>query len=1722
MSETTAAVRRVGSMGSARPVAERGWLAARSLRAALALLAVVLAPAAALAQSPNTWATTGATATGHFQGAGVVLGDGRALISGGRDASGAPTATVEIYDPDTGLWSPIGSMLSARVAHTATLVANGRVLFAGGDVGGTAELFDPALGTSTVVGAVPSSGGFHTATLLADGRVLVAGGAGASGTLNATRLYDPTVGPNGALVDGPALTVTRRRHSGTRLADGRVLIAGGTSAVGCRREAEVFDPSGSTMTPTGAMGVARCDHTATELADGRVLIVGGTAAAMLRPVALGFVSFEQNASPGTEAFALTNATGSFPLACSADFPVCTSVTLTGSLTVQTTGAPASVLVSSLAPGQLDFTGLPQLEFARGTVESAGFLGAMTPPTVDLFDGSTGLVFSPAVSLFSPIAPNDNEVAVIAANPTLASAELYTPGTGSFAVAGAMAGGPRTLHTATLLTTDEVLIAGGTPDEAVAHATAELFEAGSFSGTGAMATGRWGAVALRLLDGRTLVAGGGSTSGLGNVLAAELYAAEPVIGPPSNALPVANAQTVSVVQGTGNNSIVLTGADVETATANLAYTVTTSPLNGTLATTLDPQQRLYTPSPGFTGTDTFAFTVTDRGAPDACGAPGPTCAPLRTSAPATVTIEVVANTGTISSALANPAVPTGAEGAAIGDVRITETAAGVLATGSAVRLVLPPGLSFRGTPTVSLIVLNGAALSSAVLEASDVVSFTLAAASTTGPASILVSGMTVDVPAGFVPGGATSAPVLTTVSGPNPGVTPASVRNATVVAPAAGPAITSIAPATAARGATGRVVTITGANFAADATVSFGPDVTVAVSVDDSAQITATLNVAASAALGLREVIVTNAGAEQSVTQGASFAVTGPPTILTVSGPVVRGLDNQLITITGTNFGAPTTTPSNLVVTLNGVEVTVVEVGYTDATAMSAILNVDAAAGTAYDVTVINPDGGSATAVAALAVATQGLPAPPSKNQTPPPPPSPPVLASLSAPAGPIASTVTLTGTNFGSAPAVSFAGANGARLSATVTAASSSSATVTVPTGAAAGPVTVTASGLVSNGLAFAVTTPVLAAVVPGTITTDPAAVRQVVLTLSGSRFAPGAVVTFGGPAGDLTPVGSPTVAPDGTSLTLTVSVPAVLQQAGPRDVTVRNPGACTAPAPATCLASTLIGGLQVEAPPAATFSITLPGLADDATYLPSVAQVSLTRLATGACSPATKVVTPTGVPLRAQFVSGTGLTPPANVTFTLASSALPGTATNENCETDPANPARDFSVGQPSPAVQQVVVPHGGGGQYQTTLYSYDWGGKVTVTVAGTTGNVAATASRLFPVDADGDDLPDAYEKDAALNAGPGGANALSFQNSDQNGNAVKDRDDRFARDGLSNFEKYRGVYLVGPVAGAGGGLGGFERLGAGRRHLFVRGRGFRDDPAVPAGSCGINPATGAAVPDATLSAANPCPAFQVGGAFAEIGVGVHNATSSYTATTELPRVSLVNPNLPALDVATVTYDGVNCKGAETCDRISKFGVRQWGYATLGYTTPNGTATAYGGATVFKRALECYFNCRPYEHRTNDPARVLAAPDGTPMLTPITLVGDSSVTGRDNGLIEVGEATINGQLVGDTYIPGSFNRQLTALDVNNDGCIELPTAADPTTVPRCTAGTDTAPAPSATKQQVVRSILTHELGHAAGVATHTSDATDVMYLSTINFTRENHFSSTAAGLVQIHNKGLQ
>ena len=114
----------------------------------------------------------------------------------------------------------------------------------------------------------------HTATRLADGRVLIAGGENSSGTLNQTEIYDPASGSFSAAAN---MSAARANHSATLLADGRVLIAGGRDGANSLSTTEIFDTASGSFTNGPSMSVARAGHSATLFANGRVLIAGGDA-----------------------------------------------------------------------------------------------------------------------------------------------------------------------------------------------------------------------------------------------------------------------------------------------------------------------------------------------------------------------------------------------------------------------------------------------------------------------------------------------------------------------------------------------------------------------------------------------------------------------------------------------------------------------------------------------------------------------------------------------------------------------------------------------------------------------------------------------------------------------------------------------------------------------------------------------------------------------------------------------------------------------------------------------------------------------------------------------------------------------------------------------------------------------------------------------------------------------------------------------------------------------------------------------------------------------------------------------------------------------------------------------------------------------------------------------------------------------------------------------------
>jgi hypothetical protein len=229
------------------------------------------------------------------------LPDGKILIAGGFN--GEYLRTAEIFDPATNKFSPAGSMVTARSGHVATLLNNGMVLLAGGTGTGwtflaEAELYDPKTDRFTATGRMTTERESHTATLLNDGRVLITGGhkdRRANITIYAsTEIYDPA---NGRFTAAGDLTVRRHKHEAVRLADGRVLIVGGSDerdGEGAYRNAEVFDPANGRFTAVGNnMNTARykLQGTAILLESGKVLIAGGADRAEIFDPATGSFSF---------------------------------------------------------------------------------------------------------------------------------------------------------------------------------------------------------------------------------------------------------------------------------------------------------------------------------------------------------------------------------------------------------------------------------------------------------------------------------------------------------------------------------------------------------------------------------------------------------------------------------------------------------------------------------------------------------------------------------------------------------------------------------------------------------------------------------------------------------------------------------------------------------------------------------------------------------------------------------------------------------------------------------------------------------------------------------------------------------------------------------------------------------------------------------------------------------------------------------------------------------------------------------------------------------------------------------------------------------------------------------------------------------------------------------------------------------------------------------------
>lgn len=290
--------------------------------------------------TPGTFTQTGPLVFARAMHRMTMLLDGRVLCTGGGNDGplGRVLRQAELFDPSTYQWSismslgnGVNGMNFERYAHTSTLLADGRVLIAGGTdnhkVLNIAEIYNPKVDTfSVVAGRMQHTRAFHTAERLGNGNVvLIAGwanvtmpnaasqmgfGAGPSYLLDSLEVYDIYAGTftltTASLIPrtqvnpnrqqwwtnpASATSAGRMHHTSSSLPDGAIMICGGYGEPWLNQalstaDAQIYYPSASGSGAGGIMKHAgsnltapRVCHTATVFprgdTGGLVIIAGG-------------------------------------------------------------------------------------------------------------------------------------------------------------------------------------------------------------------------------------------------------------------------------------------------------------------------------------------------------------------------------------------------------------------------------------------------------------------------------------------------------------------------------------------------------------------------------------------------------------------------------------------------------------------------------------------------------------------------------------------------------------------------------------------------------------------------------------------------------------------------------------------------------------------------------------------------------------------------------------------------------------------------------------------------------------------------------------------------------------------------------------------------------------------------------------------------------------------------------------------------------------------------------------------------------------------------------------------------------------------------------------------------------------------------------------------------------------------------------------------------------
>lgn len=460
----------------------------------------------------------------------ILLRDGTVLVVGGTDALGGGVASVERFVPWSG-WELLGASSNQPRLSSASglLLHDGRVLL----VGGGTHLYDPAASRWLDAGSAgllqPDRTG-HTLSLLGDGTVLLVGGAG-YGDAGQPQPLLGRAPPDGGVwewtqvVDGAAAAL-RHRHTATLLGDGTVLLFGGSQpggTPGTSSPLALFDPAAGAFRPLDAgFATNRSSHSASRRHSGDLVIVGdsqpNSPAVFLRNI--GGVWLLLNPMPMPLAWSAA-AGHSAVVAPNQDFLAfggcaylpCSPLPRQGTAVLyKPTSTVAWEPVPPLDAGRGMHTSTLLMDgkvlVVGGTLAGSPSWELLDPVGFGFFqaDADGGSFARPGATL-SPL-PSGEALLVGGQSPPATQALARVSSGGSYAEVSSKLP-PRVGHTATLVTSHEVLVLGGVAPtgEVLGDCWLVAIDTGSAKPCRPMPAPRALHTATLLSDGRVLVAGG---------------------------------------------------------------------------------------------------------------------------------------------------------------------------------------------------------------------------------------------------------------------------------------------------------------------------------------------------------------------------------------------------------------------------------------------------------------------------------------------------------------------------------------------------------------------------------------------------------------------------------------------------------------------------------------------------------------------------------------------------------------------------------------------------------------------------------------------------------------------------------------------------------------------------------------------------------------------------------------------------------------------------------------------------------------------------------------------------------------------------------------------------------------------------------------------------------------------------------------------------------------